>query len=63
MRERLKQERKRLGMTQKQVAEYLHISERNYKYIESGHVVGSVDLWDNLEDLFRVNQRILRATQ
>ena len=35
-RENLKKARKEAGMTQKQVAEYLKISERYYRLIESG---------------------------
>lgn len=47
-------------MTQKEVAEYLHISERHYKYMESGQIIGNVELWDKLEDLFKIHQRNLR---
>ena len=36
MRKNLKEARQRAGMTQKQVAEYLGISERSYQFIESG---------------------------
>ncbi len=60
MRENLKKARKEAGMTQKQVAEYLKVSERHYKYIESGQVVGNIQLWDMLEDLFNIHQRALR---
>ena len=60
MRENLKKARKEAGMTQKQVAEYLKVSERHYKYIESGQVVGNIQLWDMLEDLFNIHQRKLR---
>lgn len=59
-RENLKKARKEAGMTQKQVAEYLFITERHYKAIEYGERVGSVELWDKLEDLFNVHQRKLR---
>lgn len=59
-RENLKEARKKSGMTQKQVAEYLHINERYYKKIEYGEMVGSITLWDMLEDLFSVHQRKLR---
>ena len=34
MRENLKKARKEAGMTQKQVAEYLKVSERHYIYID-----------------------------
>ena len=60
MRENLKAARKAKGMTQQQVAEYLHVSERHYKFMESGHTTGNVELWDKLEDLFNVHQRVLR---
>ncbi len=60
MRENLKEARRQAGMTQKQVAEYLHISERHYKFMESGQTTGNVELWDRLEDLFNIHQRVLR---
>ncbi len=47
-------------MTQKQVAEYLGTSERYYRFIESGTRNGTFEVWDKLEDLFGVHQRILR---
>lgn len=60
MRIYLKEARREAGMTQKEVAEYLKISERHYKYIEAGKVTGNVGLWDKMEDLFNVHQRKLR---
>lgn len=60
MRENLKKARKGKNMTQKQVAECLNIAERYYKQIESGERLGSVEIWDNLEDLFNIHQRKLR---
>ena len=56
----LKQARLDAGMTQREVAEHLHVGERHYKKIESCKIVGSITLWDMLEDLFRVHQRTLR---
>lgn len=56
----MKEARRQAGMTQKQVAEYLHISERHYKFMESGQTTGNVELWDRLEDLFNIHQRVLR---
>jgi len=47
-------------MTQKQVAEYLGISESHYQKIEYGKVLGKINHWDMLEDLFSVPQRKLR---
>lgn len=63
MRENLKKARQAAGLTQKQVAQYLEICERHYKYMESGKVTGNVELWDKLEDLFNIHQRILRSTE
>lgn len=60
MRKNLKEARQKTGMTQKQVAKYLGISERRYQDIEYGKTLGSIKHWDALEDLFRVQQRQLR---
>lgn len=60
MRENLKKCRTQRNMTQKQVSEYLGISERYYKQIEYGDRVGSFSIWDNLEELFATSQRKLR---
>ena len=47
-------------MTQKEVAEYLGMTERAFQYIEAGQRMGKIEHWDKLEDLFNVHQRILR---
>lgn len=60
MREKLQAARKAKGLTQQAVAEYLGISERYYRYIESGTRDGDFEIWDDLEDLFSIHQRILR---
>lgn len=60
MRYQLKKARKEAGMTQQQVADKLHICLRHYKGIESGEWTGSIDIWDKLEDMFNVHQRVLR---
>lgn len=60
MRKNLKEARQNAGMTQKEVAEYLGISERYYRQIEAGQRNGDFTLWDSLEDLFGIHQRILR---
>lgn len=59
-REKLRQARKNIGMTQQQMADYLRITLRYYKKIERGECLGAIDLWDMLEDLFKVHQRVLR---
>lgn len=60
MRENLKNARKAAGMTQQQVADDLKVGVRHYKKIESGETLGSIEVWDKLEDLFNVHQRVLR---
>lgn len=60
MRKNLKEARQRAGMTQKDVAEYLGISEIGYRQIESGKRIGKIKIWDRLEDLFGISQRTLR---
>ena len=59
-RKNLKEARQKAGMTQKQVAEYLSITERAYQRIENGERIGMIETWDLLEDLFKIHQRILR---
>ena len=60
MRKNLKEARQKAGMTQKQVADYLDISERYYRQIEAGQRTGDFELWDSFEDLFEIHQRLLR---
>ena len=52
MRENLKNARKAAGLTQQQAAEYLNVTRSHYQMMEQGDRVGSVELWDKLEDLF-----------
>lgn len=56
----LKKARKDAGMTQQQVADFLEISIRYYRFIESGERNGDFELWDALEDIFGIHQRSLR---
>jgi len=60
MRENLKKARQEAGMTQRQVAIKLDVTERYYRQIEAGDRIGDFTLWDTLEDLFGIHQRILR---
>lgn len=60
MRKNLQEARKAKGMTQKQVAEYLGITEQYYQAIEYRKRIGRIEMWDKLEDLFNVHQRVLR---
>lgn len=63
MRENLRKARKEKGLTQQAVAEYLHTAERYYKQIEYGERLGSIAMWDSLEDLFGIHQRKLREME
>ena len=60
MRENLKNARKAAGMTQQQMADKLEISLRYYQNIETGDRTGDFILWDTLEDITGIHQRILR---
>lgn len=60
MRENLKKARIASGMTQQAVADNIDISLNYYQKIEQGERKGSLEVWDGLEDLFRVHQRKLR---
>lgn len=60
MRKNLKEARQRAGMTQQQMADKLEIHERYYKSVESGERLGSIHIWDMLEDILGANQRFLR---
>lgn len=60
MRKNLKEARKKAGMTQQQMADRLNIGLRYYQHIEAGDRTGDFTLWDILEDITGVHQRILR---
>ena len=62
MRENLKNARKVAGLTQQALADKLEISLRYYQQIEAGDRTGDFEIWDNLEDITGIHQRILRAT-
>jgi len=62
MRENLRAARKAAGLTQKQVADKLGISITAYQNIEYGKMLGSIRVWDFMEDMFGVSQRQLRKT-
>lgn len=63
MRKNLKKARREAGLTQQAMADKLNIGLRHYKKIESGESLGSIAIWDALEDILSVNQRILRSTE
>ena len=60
MRENLRQARLDKGMTQQDIADELGITLRHYQKIEYANLKGSFEVWDALEDLLGVHQRILR---
>ncbi len=60
MRENLRAARKAAGLTQQAMADKLGVGLRHYKKIECGETLGSVPLWDELEDILGINQRVLR---
>lgn len=60
MRANLRAARKAAGMTQQQMADKLEISLRYYQNIETGDRTGDFILWDTLEDITGIHQRILR---
>lgn len=60
IRKNLKEARQKAGMTQQQTADRLGISLRHYQKIEYAEIGGSFDVWDALEDILGIHQRILR---
>lgn len=50
-------------MTQNKMADHLFINYRHYQAIERGERLGSIELWDKLEDFFNINQRVLRENE
>lgn len=59
-RDNLKRARKELGLTQQDMADKLNISLVYYQKIEAGSRTGDFTIWDALEDITGVHQRILR---
>ncbi len=53
--ELLRRLRKSNGLTQQQVAEYLHLDRSTYAYYESGRTKISIDMLLRLAELFRVS--------
>ena len=62
MRESLKSARRAAGLTQQAMADKLGISLRYYQQIEAGDRTGDFAIWDDLEDITGIHQRILRET-
>ena len=62
MRANLKNARQKAGMTQQQVADRLGVSLGYYQKVEYEKLNGSFSVWDALEDLLGIHQRILRES-
>ena len=60
MRRQLRKRRLELGMTQKQLAALIDVSDSTIGTLETNCNKGSVDVWDNLERVLGVDQKILR---
>ena len=60
MRMNLKNARIKAGMTQQQMADKLSISLVYYQKIEAGDRTGDFEIWDTLEDITGIHQRVLR---
>lgn len=60
MRKNLQSARKAAGFTQQAMADKLGLTLNHYQKIEYGKLNGSFAVWDALEDLLGVHQRILR---
>ena len=60
MLENQRQARRDKDMTQQDMADELGITLRHYQKIEYANLKGSFEVWDALEDLLGVHQRILR---
>lgn len=60
MRNNLKKARNAAGLTQQQIADKVGISLVYYQKIEAGSRTGDFYIWDTLEDITGIHQRILR---
>lgn len=60
MRAILRGARNMLELTQEKMAEKVGVSLRYYQQIEQGVRTGDVEMWDRLEDITGIHQRVLR---
>ena len=63
MRQNLKNARLNAKMTQQSVADEIHVSLRYYQQLEAGDRNGNFDVWDKLENITGVHQKILRENR
>ena len=62
MRANLRKARMDKKLTQQAVADYLDRSLVYYQKIEQGTRTGGFEIWDALEELFGIHQRLLRQS-
>lgn len=62
IRKNLQNARKAAGLTQQVLADKLGLTLNHYQKIEYGKLNGSFPVWDALEDLLGVHQRVLRGS-
>jgi transcriptional regulator with XRE-family HTH domain len=55
--------RERANLSINEISKQLGITERFYRYIESGQRVGKYTHWDKLQALFGIDQRDLRKLE
>lgn len=58
----LQNARKEAGMTQQQMADKLGVPLGYYQKVEYEKLNGSFEVWDALEDILGIHQRILRES-
>ncbi|WP_366026642.1 helix-turn-helix transcriptional regulator [uncultured Flavonifractor sp.] len=58
LRNNLQTARKAVGLTQQAIADKLGLTLRHYQKIEYADINGAFEVWDALEDLLGVHQRI-----
>lgn len=62
MRMKLKKARKEAGLTQQQMADKLGVTIGYYQKVEYEKLNGSFEVWDALEDILGIHQRLLRES-
>lgn len=62
MRDNLKKARKEAGLTQQEMADKLGVTLGYYQKVEYEKLKGAFEVWDALEDILGIHQRILRGS-
>lgn len=63
MRHNLRKARMEAGLTQQRLADMLGITLNYYQKIEAGDRNGDFEIWDTLEDITGIHQRVLRSSE